>query len=139
MSLIFQDTFVEVSNTELSLHSPVTGDSWVSENENGSDLKVSGNNETVAAASSSGGLSDGAIYSANGDYWTADYDVQVLMKVGDASDETNTIACRWEVGGDSGYALRFNNDGMGLYRVDSGTVSSALGTDATTISDGTTV
>lgn len=120
--IIFSDTFTEASNTTLASHTPDTGTSWTQLISNGTDLVISGANDRLDAAATSGGLSDGAFYTADVTYPSADYSAEVTMVTGDTGDDTNTLGVR-VLDANNAYYVIFNEAFATLFKKVGGTIT----------------
>jgi cysteine-rich repeat protein len=131
---IFKDLFTQISSTKLDSHTPDVGTSWT--------LLISNGGGALRADSSdylrkhSGGSSDGAFYTADAVYPSADYEVSVLQINGDTSDDMNWLGCRIQDANNM-YLLKFNEASSQLLLVNSGSFMS-LGNGPGT-NDGSTV
>jgi len=94
MALIFNDTFTEGANLTLASHTPNTGTSWTRIINNLSDIVINAATDRLAASISSGGLGDGALYTADVTYSSADYAAEITVVVADSSDDPCILAVR---------------------------------------------
>lgn len=138
MALLFRDTFTDTDSTALQSHTPDTGTGWTRVwGSSGVNISVEANQ-----AEGSGGASDGAIYTADATYGTADYMVKATitdMSIG--SDDPIFLLLRVQ-DQENMYAVGFWDNGTAsssrMYKKVSGTWT-ALGTAFTTPVDGDVV
>jgi hypothetical protein len=121
-TLIFEDTFTEASNTTLASHTPDLGTSWTRLINNSSDMAINASTDRLDATLATGSLNDGAFYTADVTYPTADYSAEVLMVNGSTSDDTNTLGVR-VVDADNAYYVIFNESFATLFKKVSGTIT----------------
>lgn len=113
MATIYNDTFTTASDHDLGVHSPDTGTSWTKIIAvDTSSMIVQASSDTVIGF---GGLSDGALFTADATYDSANYYVQVTQTVGDSGDDPCILAVRIQDANNM-YAVRFNNDASQLYK-----------------------
>ena len=134
----FEDFFTESSNTTLASHTPDKGTSWTRIINNSSDLAITASTDTVDAAAATGGLGDGAFYTADVTYPSADYKVEIDMTVGDTGDDSHTLGVRVQDASNAYYVM-FNEDYITLFKIVSGTVTELDDGTPPTISNGDTV
>lgn len=137
MAVIFSDTFTEASNLTLASHTPDTGTSWTQLIATGTDLAIDAGTDTLDASVATGGLSDGALYTADATYSTADYEAQVTAVVADTGDDPCILAVRIQDANNM-YAVRFNNTDCQLYKLVASTWST-VGTAGAGVADGSVV
>jgi len=114
--LVFQDTFSDVSNMELSLHIPDLGSGWTHIIGVGSatlSTKLTDTNDFLRRYTCGG--SEGALYQTNNTMLSADYEVRVLQINGDVSDDTNIIVGRLQDVNNM-YALKWNESTSYIYK-----------------------
>ncbi|HLP86575.1 MAG TPA: tail fiber domain-containing protein [Candidatus Paceibacterota bacterium] len=92
-STVFADDFTEAVTTTLASHTPVgTGTSWTMLIQNGTATLRAQNTGKVDVTAT---LADmGVLYTADGTYTSADYEVKVTASVIDTSDDVAIIAAR---------------------------------------------
>lgn len=143
---ICEDGFTgEIADVELSLHTPdTTGTSWtkIRGRSNGSanlgtasDIKIdfAGARLDGGASTCSGG--DGAIYTCQGTYPTANYSVSAVGNFNNA-DDPNWLACR-VIDINNMYVVRIDNGGTQIYILEND-VLTAQGSEQAGMDDGST-
>jgi len=124
-TLIFEDTFTRSSTANLENHTPVsTGDSWTAVVENGCSgdcLKIISFNDYVRCDEA--GSRDGAVYTADVTYASADYVVEALMVNVDTNDDYTWMAARIQDASNM-YAVRILEGEGILFKRVAGTWSS---------------
>lgn len=142
---IFSDTFTESTDTELSAHTPDTGTSWTkvvgivagsTDTGSGSDLGIEESTDTLHATASTTGAgdADGAIYSADATYSSANYEAEVVSTAGDTDDDYSIIAVRM-ADTNNFYAFEWTTGAGKLWKRVAGT-DTQLGTDTGGVADG---
>jgi len=115
MAVFFSDTFTDSNGTVLDSHTPETGTGWIERNNDGSNMEIQSNEVT-----GDGGLSDGALYTANATYPSDDYDVTVQIGTADSGDDTFHVIARY-TDNNNMLALRYNEDVFALHKKVAGT------------------
>ena len=112
----FEDQFTNTTASPVSLASwtpTPTGTKWlkVLSRDTATDQLYVSASDFLSPAGSINlcSLNEGAAYTADATYGTADYAAEVLMTTGDTADDYNWLGVRIEGDGD-GYWLRFNAD-----------------------------
>lgn len=144
MAAFFSDTFTEASDTDLASHTPTLGTSWTQVINVGTNLAILASSDTLSAVAADGGLSDGALYTADVTYPSADYEAQVTVVTADTGDDKCVLAVRVQDANNM-YAVQFNgtNSGTGtdrniMYKRVAGTWT-AVGSSFAAVADGSVV
>lgn len=106
---VFQDDFNQPSS-ELSLNVPDTGTGYTLLIQTTGDIETDG----FGAAAANGSTSEGALYTLDATYSSADYSIEVTQTVSGSLDETNTLAVRVQDSSNM-YAVLYNGDSSQLY------------------------
>jgi len=106
---VFQDDFNQPSS-ELSLNIPDTGTGYTLLIQITGDIQTDG----FGAAAANGSTSEGALYTLDATYSSADYSVEVTQNISGSFDETNILAVRVQ-DSDNMYAVLYNGDSSQLY------------------------
>ena len=135
MAVIFKDLFTEGSDTELSAHTPDTGTGWtkiigivngVSDLGSDSDMTVFASSDDLGADTP--GLNDGALYTADVTYPSADYSVQVTSVTVDTNDDVNVLGLRIQ-DADNMYVLYYSEDIFEMWKKTTAGGWAQIGTD----------
>ncbi len=123
-TIIFQDTFTENSDTELSLHTPDIGTGWtqIISIDNGVEKpgKTLEADDNDRLDRDSCGTSDGALYQITDTIPSPNYEVSVFQIRGDTNDDSNIIAARIQDKNNM-YAFKWNQTGSRLWKRINGT------------------
>ena len=92
MAVIFNDTFTDTAGVALDSHTPDTGTSWtLMWSNSGEGLAIDATGTMLEGTS---GASDGAIYTADTTYSSADYSVEVSLPTVEFGDNAQYIFAR---------------------------------------------
>ena len=122
MPLIFRDTFTEtIGSPALSSHTPDTGDSWTQLiNIGDTTLGVASATDRCTKTAGGGGLGDGAAWTADATYSSADYEVAYTVAVLESGDDPFWLLARVQ-DSNNFYAAHFNRDEHRIYKKVGGT------------------
>lgn len=134
MATIFTDTFTGADGTAITSHTPDTGTSWTNLIRNGGgDMEIATGGATLDCGGI--GLNEGALYTADATYDSANYYTQVTAVNADSGDDWCWLAVRIQDASNM-YACQFNNDSCQLYKTTTGGGWVTVGTAGAGVANG---